>query len=142
MEFLRAAQGITMGMVLLAVGCAPKADPEIPWWDSFPLALEAAAVAQKPVLVYFNADWCTICKQVERESFSNAAVSEAMLRFIAVKVDIDRQPWLAEKYQIDAVPAYVKLDSAGTRRGYAIGYKSPEEMEQLLHNWATKGDSP
>lgn len=142
MESHGAGQRMALGIILLAAGCAPKADPVIPWRDSFPLALEAAADAQMPVLVYFNAEWCAICRQVERDSFSNATVSEAMVPFIAVKIDIDRQPWLAEKYQIDAVPAYLRLDSGGAPQGHALGYKSPEEMERLLKAWTPGAEMP
>jgi len=142
MQIYRASQCVGMGLMLLVAGCAPQPAPTIPWWDSFPLAFEAAAEAGKPMLVYFNADWCTICRRLEGESFTAPAVAQALEPFIAVKVDIDRQPWIAEKYQIDAVPAYLKLDSAGKRLGHGLGYKSPEEITELLRTWSNETVAP
>jgi thiol-disulfide isomerase/thioredoxin len=137
MDFYRAGQRAAVCLTFLVAGCAPQPVAPIFWWDSFPLALEAAIDADKPTLVYFYADWCTMCRRVDREVFSNEEVSEAFESFVAVKIDIDKQPWLAEKYHIDAVPAYLRLDGVGNPLGHALGYKSPEEMKQLLRAWST-----
>lgn len=138
----RASQLLGTGLMLFAMGCAPEPASFIPWRDSFPLAFEAARATGKPMLVYFNADWCTICRRVEREAFSDPRVEAAIQPFIPVKVDIDRHPWLAQKYQIDAVPAYLKIDGKGTASGHALGYKSPGEMESLLSAWSNETTSP
>lgn len=142
MELIRANSFLGAGLTLLAMGCAPEPAPAIPWRESFPLALEAAHDTGKPMLVYFNADWCGICRRVERETFSDPRVKVALQPFIPVKVDIDRQPWLAQKFQIDAVPAYLKIDGGGSAMGHALGYKSPGEMELLLSNWSPGSASP
>lgn len=94
------------------------------------------------MLVYFNADWCAICRRVERETFTDLAVAHALEPFVTVKVDIDQQPWLAQRYQIEAVPAYLKIDGKGTAMGHALGYKSPGEMTSLLSDWSPENVSP
>ena len=138
----RASQFLGAGLILLALGCAPEPAPTIPWEESFPLAFEAARATGKPMLVYFNADWCTICRRMERETFSDPRIKAALQPYIAVKTDIDRQPWLATKYNIDAVPAYLKIDGKGTASGHALGYKSPGEMESLLSAWSNETTPP
>lgn len=129
---------------LLLAGCRPDTRPEIPWKGSFPLALEAAIQVRKPVLVYWNAEWCTICRRIERESFSEPEVAAAIGAFVPVKVDIDRDTALAARYSVDAVPAFMLIDTKGKVRGHILGYKSPAELSAVLGSWAqvVRSDSP
>ena len=142
MGFIRATQFAGTCLMLFSAGCSPAPVSAIPWRASFPLALELAAESEKPMLVYFNADWCAICRRVERETFIRPEVANAMEPFVPVMVDIDRQPWLAQRYQIEAVPAYLKIDGKGTASGHALGYKSADEMESLLNEWSPETGSP
>lgn len=142
MAYYRASLFLGSWLMLLAAGCAPRGGvPPIPWSESFPMAFEAARASGKPMLVYFNAAWCGVCRRVERGAFIDPDVAAAMEAFVPVRIDVDRQPGLAQKYQIDAVPAYLKIDAQGKRIGHALGYKTSGEMTALLKNWSTTAGS-
>ncbi|HJL39729.1 MAG TPA: thioredoxin [Myxococcales bacterium LLY-WYZ-16_1] len=61
--------------------------------------------AQKPVLVDFWATWCAPCRQVAPVL---EALSEAYAEHVSIaKVDVDRAPLLATRYQVRSVPMLV-----------------------------------
>jgi thiol:disulfide interchange protein DsbD len=96
-------------------GCStPDPGPLIPWAASLPLALESGAASGKPVLVYFKASWCSVCKSMERDLFRDSEVVEALQAFVPVTVDVDADPHLAKKYFVAAIPSLMILEKDGT----------------------------
>jgi hypothetical protein len=54
-------------------------------------------------------------------------------------IDIDQYPWVGERYEVAAVPAFLVLDSRGRVLRRAIGFKSPHEIRGLLQ--VARGES-
>lgn len=58
-----------------------------------PQELTAALAARrddKPVFVQVTADWCTICKDIERDVLADAAVRAALAGFTLIRADVTR----------------------------------------------------
>ena len=106
-----AGLGVSLGGVMLAIGAASGGtDPLRPLAhfvttgsgqqiaqaemtfieaNSTPQVEQAIASANgRPTLVYFTADWCVICKTIERDVFSSTAVVATLNDFQRVKVDL------------------------------------------------------
>lgn len=89
-------------------------------WHNIPLA-DAAKTAQseeQPMLVDFTATWCGACKELDKFTFADPAVSKEASRFLAVKVDAtdDEDPVVAQTMQslnVVGLPTVLLFDSSG-----------------------------
>lgn len=82
--------------------------------DSYEQALLKAKQENKPVFVDFFATWCGPCKQLEQTVFVDPAVKDYYdQHFVCVRVDVDKEPKLAQRYRIQSIPTLIFLNSKG-----------------------------
>ena len=80
-------------------------------FDGHPVALDTArferhlAKSDVPLLVDFWAPWCGPCRAMAPEFEHAAATLEPAVRL--VKVNIDEEPALAQRFQVSGIPALV-----------------------------------
>ncbi|HYM61910.1 MAG TPA: cytochrome c biogenesis protein CcdA, partial [Thermoanaerobaculia bacterium] len=130
---------IACGVLLLAAGVAfaiPDRTGAIVRWDAYDAkSLAAAATAKKPAIIDFYADWCLPCKELDKNTFSDAKVAERLGHFIRLKADLTKPEdpatkALAAQYGIAGVPTIVLLDATGAERKdlRLTGYEPPEKF--------------
>lgn len=89
---------------------------EIDWKDMRTGVKEATATG-KPVLMLFQATWCSACKKY-RSVFKNADVVAASRNLVMILVDIDKNPEINSGFSPDGVyvPRTIFLDATGEIR--------------------------
>jgi uncharacterized protein len=111
---------------------APLA-PVVAWNDMTPEVFARAKAEKKLVILDGAAEWCHWCHVMDATTYHDPAVVQALReKFIAVKVDIDARPDIAERYGDWGWPATVLFSSDGEEVGKFKGYIDPERFAEIL----------
>ena len=101
-----------------------------PWSDSI---FARARREHKFVLLDLQAVWCHWCHVMDKKTYADPRVIGLIQsRYIAVRVDQDSRPDLANRYQDYGWPATVVFNSDGGEIVKRAGYLPPEEMTSML----------
>src|SRR5690242_4510748 len=91
------------------------------------------AEAGKPVVVYFWATWCQNCKAMTPSM--EAITRENAERFEVVKVDIEANPELTEKYNIMSTPTIMVFKSGVRPKVAHQGFAAKGWLMDLLEKY-------
>lgn len=121
-------------------GSATKS--EIAWLTDYDAALAQARADGKPVVIDFFATWCGPCKMMERDTFTDANVQKRVADFVPLKIDVDRQPEIAQRYGIEGLPTTMVVDAEGKPVTTAVGYLDPERFLKVLNGVGEQKNRP
>lgn len=127
---------------IISLSCIPVA-AEAPFVDkSFDEACAEAKKAEKLVLIDFYTTWCGPCKKLDRETWPNKDV-QALLndKFIAIKLDAEKDTKTAGKYKINAYPTILLAKPNGDEIDRLTGFRSPDDLVDDLKDALAGKDS-
>ncbi|HTU24167.1 MAG TPA: thioredoxin family protein [Pirellulales bacterium] len=67
-------------------------------------ALLEAERENKPLLLFFTAQWCKYCHQMAGEAFTNPQVVSLSEKFVCVLIDADSAPEVCREFHVSAFP--------------------------------------
>lgn len=111
-------------------------DTGLAWQPFTPGSLSVAA--DRPVMVYFGADWCINCRAMDRTTFRDGELLAMVERMqvTALKVDLTRRDetklGLLDRYGGYAIPFVVLLDGADTVVRRFTGVVAPRPLMETL----------
>jgi len=88
-------------------------------------------VADKIILADFFATWCNPCFMLA--PFLDKAVDEFKEKIVLMKVDVDANPLIAQKFGIEQIPTVI-LFKSGKPIGGFVGLRSEEDIKKILEN--------
>ena len=107
----------------------PIVPKTISWRTDLTAAQKLAKSVRKPVLTVFTAAWCPWCRRMQDSTFMDPRVVEKSAAFITVKVDVDTQKAVANRYNAHArkkggmgIPNTLFLSPDGATLKHAAGY--------------------
>ena len=134
---------VSLLVLTFIISCSQKklqsnlqpAGHEIKWITDLDSALTLAANTNKPIMIDFMADWCPPCKRMEDSTFSDKRVIDKAKSFITVRIDVDKNQDIANKYNSNAnkyggigIPNMLFLDKNQKTIKHPIGFLDPENM--------------
>ncbi|MDX1387604.1 MAG: thioredoxin family protein [Acidobacteriota bacterium] len=105
-------------------------------WNDYGPGLTRAKTENRLVLVDFYADWCQPCKVMDRETFTDRRVVEALRDLVPVRVDSEETrprdgfvgAELAERYGVTGYPTLMLLNGDGEVVAKQFGMQTPSQL--------------
>lgn len=120
-----------MGHARLGVSAEPPA--RIDWQPWSDRAFERAKAENKLVLLDLGAGWCHWCHVMDEVTYRDAEVVRLLGQgYIALRVDQDSRPDLANRYEDYGWPATIVFKGDGTELAKRRGYLPPKMMSSML----------
>lgn len=134
--------GVPYGSRAASEESPAKKHGPIAWVESFEKAQQMAKKKNRVLMVDFWAEWCGPCKQMLNTTYKNKAVVARSKKFVPVLVDFDKNADLAKKYEVEALPTVLFLDSSGEKILLRVeGYRSASEFLKLMDEAMKKAKS-
>jgi thioredoxin-related protein len=121
-----------------------KGDGKIAW-QNIETGIESARLQEKKLFVYVYTDWCSWCRRMEDEVFSNDRVAEYMNdKYIPVALDAESQQQVrfdgrnvteqqvASMLGVEGFPTSIFMSPAGEPITVAPGYLPPDRFINVL----------
>ena len=119
---------VVAGGVSIGQAASDKID-----WHTYENGMGRSRFEKKKIFLYFHAEWCGYCSEMDRKTFKDAAVIAALNRnFIPIRVDSDRETTIASLYRVKGLPFSVFLTDAGDKIAHVPGFISSDQMLKIL----------
>jgi thioredoxin-related protein len=130
---------------------ADKESQNIDWLE-FEKALSMAEDDSMKVMLFMEADWCTLCKKMKKEVFPNPEIQATLKeKFHSVRINIESEDTivfrgveqskkeLSKDFGLYATPTFIFLSSDKSVIGNKPGYMDKNEFLELLQ-FVANGD--
>jgi thioredoxin-like negative regulator of GroEL len=114
---------------------------EIEWQPSLDAAISEAKRSGRPIVVDFFATWCGPCKMMDEKTYPDPSVAAEAQRWVMVRVDVDKHPQIAQRYNVTAMPTVAFLKSDGTPATGFQGFAPPDDMLNMMQQAYPKAQS-
>lgn len=115
-------------------------------WISLEEALDTKKEDPKKVMLFMEADWCSLCKKMKKEVFPDPEVWPLLNNnFHSVRIDIESEEmvtfkgkkWtkkeLSQEFGLYATPTFIFMDTDQSIIGNKAGYMNKQDFKGLLN---------
>lgn len=114
-------------------------------WISFDQMVESNENQPKKIMLFMEADWCSVCKRMKREVFPDSTIQTLLNNeFYSIRIDIESdekiqfsdeqisKKELSKQFGIRGTPTIIFLDHDFSVIGNKVGFSDQEEFTALL----------
>ena len=111
---------------------AATASTRVEWRSWGPDAFSEAVDTNTPILLSLSATWCGACHEMDARTYSEPRVAANVNdSFVPIRVDVDRNPRVRERYAMGGFPTTAFLTPSGELLTGA-GYLGPDGMRDIV----------
>jgi thioredoxin-like negative regulator of GroEL len=96
----------------------------------------------KPMLLFFTAEWCQFCHQMADEAFTHPQVVSLSEHFVCVLIDADSEPDICRQFEVTGYPTIQFLSPRGVPLQRVVGKRPGHQlmmaMQAALQNVARR----
>lgn len=114
-------------------------------WISFGEMVELNQNQPKKIMLFMEADWCSVCKRMKREVFPDSTIQTLLsTEFYPIRIDIESEETvqfsdaevtmeeLSKQFGIRGTPTIIFLEHDFSVIGNSVGYSDKENFTALL----------
>jgi thioredoxin-related protein len=102
-------------------------------WHSYESGLARSKFEKKKAFIYFYAEWCVYCAEMDHKTFKDPAVIAALNRnFIPIRVDSERETAAAALFRVKGLPDIWFLTESGEVIGHRPGFIVADQLMKIL----------
>ncbi len=110
-----------------------QSDTGIKWHKDLDTAHKAALKSNKPVFIVFDAEWCTFCRKLEKETLSDPRMVRYLNEaFEPLHLDFDKDRKLADILKVKSIPCTVVISSEADLLARQVGYSKVPSYHSML----------
>ena len=114
-------------------------EEKVDWVFDYDHAFNNSKAENKTLLIYFYTSWCSWCKKLSRDTYSNDEVAELLNgNFTCLKINAEEHPDLVTPYNISGYPTILFLSPEGKELGRILGYKPPDSFIGIARQYVLK----
>jgi len=80
------------------------------------------------MLVFFTANWCNFCREMEGDAFADPQVALLARKFVRVLVDADVESAVCEEFRVRGYPTIQFLSPRGVPLNRLTGKRSSQHL--------------
>ncbi len=92
------------------------------------VGFQIAAERKLPCLLFFTAEWCTYCHDMQETAFIEPAIGDLAKGFICIEVDADREKSLCQRYRVSGFPTVQFIAADGRALHRLVGRQSANSL--------------
>ncbi len=108
---------------------------DVVWAEDFATAQQLAAEKDRPMLLFFTAEWCVPCRIMKREVFADAEVMKAINKNVVPVMLYSGKPGsdeVFEHYRVGSTPVTIFTGADGAVLDYAVGKIGKDRFLEML----------
>jgi thioredoxin-related protein len=119
--------------LLSSVFCSSSRAEDVDWRSDYNAARKEAAEKGLPIILDFGFEECTFCRKLDATTFRDTEVVKRLNgKFIPLRIDIQKDPSLAEKLGLQKYPTVVFASPEGHILGQVVGYQEAGPFQENL----------
>ena len=103
-------------------------------WHTYEAGMSRSKFEKKKVFLYFYAEWCAYCRDMDHKTFKDPSVIGTLNRnFIPIRVDSDRDQAAAALFRVKGLPDSWFLAESGEIIGHRSGFIPADQLMKILN---------